>query len=110
MGFHPKVNIKDLCHFCLGRSPMFAHLSATLEGLTTIRSSNSVEKVTEEFFDCQDHQSEAWYLVISASRWFSIRLEALLVVFISFSIFAPFIINEFSSKCLFHIISNVYVF
>ena len=76
---------------------MFAHLSATLDGLTTIRSSNSVDKVTEEFFDCQDHQSEAWYLVICTSRWFGLRLEALLLLFVSMSIFAPFIIKEFSS-------------
>jgi len=78
------------------RSPMFSHLSATLDGLTTIRSSNSVEKVTEEFYECQDHQSEAWYLFICIIRWFALRLEALLLIFVTISIFGPFIIKEFS--------------
>ena len=80
---------------------MFSHLSATLDGLTTIRSSNSVEKVTEEFCECQDHQSEAWYLFICIIRWFSLRLEALLLIFVTISIFGPFIIKEFSGMLVF---------
>ena len=84
---------------------MFTHLSATLDGLTTIRSSNSVEKVTEEFFECQDHQSEAWHLFICTTRWFSLRLEALLLIFVTISIFAPFIIKEFSGIFVFLLIS-----
>lgn len=79
---------------------MFAHLSATIDGLTTIKSSNSVEKVTEEFFDCQDHQSEAWYLFLCTARWFSIRLEMLLLMFISIVIFAPFVLKEFTGTAL----------
>ena len=79
---------------------MFAHLSATLDGLTTIRSSGSVDKVTEEFLECQDHQSDGWFLFISSSRWFSIRLEAILLLFIGFAVFAPMIIQNFASKCI----------
>ncbi|XP_065071380.1 ATP-binding cassette sub-family C member 4-like isoform X2 [Rhopilema esculentum] len=81
----------------ISRSPMFAHLSATLEGLTTIRSSGSVDKVTEEFLECQDHQSDGWFLFISSSRWFSIRLEAILLLFIGFTVFAPMIIQHFAT-------------
>lgn len=80
------------------RSPMFAHLSATLDGLPTIRASNKVDKIVEEFSECQDHQSGGWFLFISTARWFSMRLEVILIIFVAAAVFAPLILIQYISK------------
>ena len=84
--------------FISARSPMFAHLSATLEGLPTIRASSKVDKIVEEFFECQDHQSDGWFLFISTARWFSMRLEIILIIFVAAAVFAPLVLIQYISK------------
>ena len=77
---------------------MFAHLSSTLEGLPTIRAFKTVDIVTKEFFDCQDHQADGWYMFLSTSRWFGQRLDVLVVIFVIFAVFAPLVLDQYTSK------------
>ncbi|KAK3605631.1 hypothetical protein CHS0354_027297 [Potamilus streckersoni] len=70
------------------RSPVFSHLSASLQGLHTIRAFNMQEKFVEEFDNHQDLHSESWFLFLTSSRWLAIRLDwlcALFVTAVSFS-------------------------
>ncbi|XP_053404593.1 ATP-binding cassette sub-family C member 4-like isoform X3 [Mercenaria mercenaria] len=65
------------------RSPVFSHLSATLQGLHTIRAFGVQEKFTEEF-DChQDLHTESWFLFLSSSRWLAVRLDWLCAMFVT---------------------------
>jgi len=64
------------------RSPIFSHLSNTLEGLTTVRAFNMQEKFENKFHQMQDLHSATWFLFISSSRWFGQRLDSLCVIFI----------------------------
>jgi ATP-binding cassette subfamily C (CFTR/MRP) protein 4 len=65
------------------RSPVFSHLSATLQGLHTIRAFGAEGKFTEEF-DChQDLHTESWFLFLSSSRWLAIRLDWLCAIFVT---------------------------
>ena len=75
---------------------MFAHFSETLEGLPTIRASKAVDLVTKEFYECQDHQSDGWYLYFSATRWFGQRLDAVVIILITVSIYGPIIVVEYA--------------
>ena len=77
---------------------MFAHLSETLEGLPTIRASQAVNVVIKEFYKCQDHQSDGWYLFVNTSKWFGQRLDIIVLIFVVVAIYAPIIAAEFSSK------------
>ena len=65
------------------RSPVFSHLSVSLQGLHTIRAYKSENIFTEEFHKHQDLHTEAWGLFLSSSRWFAIRLDWLCAFFVS---------------------------
>ncbi|CAL1541619.1 unnamed protein product [Lymnaea stagnalis] len=65
------------------RSPVFSYLSATLQGLHTIRSMSMEEKFMEEFDAYQDKHSEAWFLFLATSRWLAVRLDWLCAMFVT---------------------------
>nr|XP_012230327.1 PREDICTED: probable multidrug resistance-associated protein lethal(2)03659 isoform X1 [Linepithema humile]XP_012230329.1 PREDICTED: probable multidrug resistance-associated protein lethal(2)03659 isoform X1 [Linepithema humile]XP_012230330.1 PREDICTED: probable multidrug resistance-associated protein lethal(2)03659 isoform X1 [Linepithema humile] len=64
------------------RSPVFAHLSATLQGLPTIRAFDAGDILTKEFDRHQDLHSSAWYIFIASSRAFGLWLDVFCVVYI----------------------------
>ncbi|XP_044598198.1 probable multidrug resistance-associated protein lethal(2)03659 [Cotesia glomerata] len=64
------------------RSPVFSHLSATLQGLSTIRSFNAEEILIKEFDNHQDLHSSAWYIYIASSRAFGFWLDLVCLVYI----------------------------
>ncbi|XP_012525065.2 probable multidrug resistance-associated protein lethal(2)03659 isoform X2 [Monomorium pharaonis] len=65
------------------RSPVFAHLSATLQGLPTIRAFGAQTILTKEFDNHQDLHSSAWYIFIASSRAFGFWLDVFCVVYIT---------------------------
>ncbi|XP_014296337.1 probable multidrug resistance-associated protein lethal(2)03659 [Microplitis demolitor] len=65
------------------RSPVFNHLSATLQGLPTIRSFNAEEVLTKEFDHHQDLHSSAWYIFIASSRAFGFWLDIFCLIYIA---------------------------
>ncbi|GFS27775.1 multidrug resistance-associated protein 4 [Elysia marginata] len=65
------------------RSPVFSHLSATLQGLHTIRAMHMEQRLTAEFDAHQDLHTEAWFLYLTTSRWLGIRIDFVSVVFIA---------------------------
>uniref|UniRef100_A0A8C8ZXR7 Multidrug resistance-associated protein 4 n=1 Tax=Prolemur simus TaxID=1328070 RepID=A0A8C8ZXR7_PROSS len=64
------------------RSPVFSHLSSSLQGLWTIRAYKSEERFQELFDAHQDLHSEAWFLFLTTSRWFAVRLDAICALFV----------------------------
>ncbi|XP_052217717.1 ATP-binding cassette sub-family C member 4-like isoform X4 [Dreissena polymorpha] len=65
------------------RSPVFSHLSASLQGLHTIRAFSVQGKFIEEFDNHQDLHTEAWFLFLTTSRWLAIRLDWLCAMFVA---------------------------
>lgn len=65
------------------RSPVFSHLSASLQGLHTIRAFGVQDKFKEEFDNHQNLHTEAWFLFLATSRWFAIRLDWMCVIFVT---------------------------
>ncbi|KAF5303190.1 hypothetical protein FQA39_LY10103 [Lamprigera yunnana] len=72
------------------RSPIFNHLTASINGLTTIRAFSAQNTLIAEFCRHQDHHSSAWYLFISASRAFGFWLDIICNTFV-FSIVISFL-------------------
>ncbi|XP_053420105.1 ATP-binding cassette sub-family C member 4-like isoform X7 [Nycticebus coucang] len=64
------------------RSPVFSHLSSSLQGLWTIRAYKAEERLQELFDAHQDLHSEAWFLFLTTSRWFAVRLDAICTIFV----------------------------
>lgn len=65
------------------RSPIYSHLGASLNGLTTIRAFGAQQTLTKEFDKIQDMHSSAFYLFISTSRAFGFWLDLFCVIYIA---------------------------
>ncbi|XP_066157428.1 ATP-binding cassette sub-family C member 4-like isoform X2 [Euwallacea fornicatus] len=66
----------------ISRSPVFAHLNATLRGLSTIRINKAEKTLVKEFDRLQDIHSSAWFMFLYTSRAFSLWLDWITVLFI----------------------------
>ena len=80
------------------RSPVFSHLSASLQGLQTIRAFSVQNKFIEEFDNHQNLHTEAWFLFLATSRWLAIRLDWLCAMFVTAVSFCSVFAAE--SKCI----------
>ncbi|XP_063223953.1 ATP-binding cassette sub-family C member 4-like isoform X2 [Bacillus rossius redtenbacheri] len=64
------------------RSPVFSHLSASINGLTTIRSCKAQDMVCKEFDDYQDRHTSAWNLFLNSNAAFGVWVDNFSNVFI----------------------------
>nr|XP_015835527.1 PREDICTED: multidrug resistance-associated protein 4 [Tribolium castaneum] len=65
------------------RSPMFSHLTASLQGLATIRAFNAENVLQQEFDNIQNHHSAALYMYIACSRTFSFWLDVNCIIYVA---------------------------
>ncbi|XP_061827424.1 ATP-binding cassette sub-family C member 4-like isoform X3 [Nerophis lumbriciformis] len=76
------------------RSPVFSHLSSSLQGLSTIRAFRVQEWFQKMFDDYQDLHSEAWFLFLTTSRWLAIRLDGICSIFVAVTAFGCLYFRE----------------
>ena len=67
----------------VAKSPVFSHLSTSLHGLTTIRAFSAQPLLRAEFDRFQDLHTSAWFTFISATRWFGVWLDWIVVVYLA---------------------------
>ncbi|EFA03657.2 probable multidrug resistance-associated protein lethal(2)03659 [Tribolium castaneum] len=65
------------------RSPVFSHLSQSLQGLSTIRAFNAQETLRLEFDNHQDLHSSTYHMFIATSRTFAFWLDINCILYIS---------------------------
>ncbi|XP_049948143.1 ATP-binding cassette sub-family C member 4-like [Schistocerca serialis cubense] len=65
------------------RSPVFSHLSDTLNGLATIRASGIQDIVRKEFDSHQDRHTSAWFLYVTNGSALGIWLDFLSSIFVT---------------------------
>lgn len=78
------------------KSPVFSHVNATFNGLTTIRSHGDVIKtrLIQEFDRYQDEHSSAWSLTIITSVAFGMFVEIILVLLNALIAFGLVLLNS----------------
>ncbi|XP_028320649.1 multidrug resistance-associated protein 4-like isoform X2 [Gouania willdenowi] len=76
------------------RSPVFSHLSASLQGLWTIRAFRAQQRLQRTFDDHQDLHSKAWFLFLMTSRWFALRLDTICSVFVTLTAFGCILLRQ----------------
>uniref|UniRef100_A0A674EUQ5 Cystic fibrosis transmembrane conductance regulator n=1 Tax=Salmo trutta TaxID=8032 RepID=A0A674EUQ5_SALTR len=76
------------------RSPVFSHLSSSLQGLWTIRAFRAEERFQNTFDAYQDLHSESWFLFLVTSRWFAVRLDGMCAVFVTITAFGCLLLRD----------------
>ncbi|KAI3366042.1 hypothetical protein L3Q82_009871, partial [Scortum barcoo] len=76
------------------RSPVFSHLSSSLQGLWTIRAFGAEERFQKAFDAYQDLHSEAWFLFLTTSRWFAVRLDGICSIFVTITTFGCLLLRN----------------
>lgn len=65
------------------RSPVFSHLAASLNGITTIRAFKVEPQFEKKFDRYQDVHTSAWFLFVASSRWLGLTMDCLSLGYIS---------------------------
>nr|CAD7455364.1 unnamed protein product [Timema tahoe] len=76
------------------KSPVFTHLNATLQGLSTIRAYKAQDILRNEFDKHQDLHSSAYFLFIGTSVTFGFYLDLFSLIFISLVTFSFLLMEE----------------
>ena len=76
------------------RSPIYSHLSSTLEGIHVIRAFRAEDRFLSSFYGYQDDQTSAQFLYLSATRWLALRLDWVVSLYFSGCILAAFLIPD----------------
>ncbi|XP_076648329.1 ATP-binding cassette sub-family C member 4 [Halictus rubicundus] len=76
------------------RSPVFTHLNATLNGLTTIRAYCAQEILKKEFDKLQDVHTSTFYMYVVASTAFGFSLDIFCLVFTSLVTFSFLLLQQ----------------
>ncbi|XP_051568184.1 ATP-binding cassette sub-family C member 4-like [Myxocyprinus asiaticus] len=76
------------------RSPVFSHLSSSLQGLWTIRAFKAQERFQQMFDAHQDLHSEAWFLFLTTSRWLAVRLDGMCSIFVTITAFGCLLLKD----------------
>ncbi|KAK0168435.1 hypothetical protein PV327_002235 [Microctonus hyperodae] len=82
----------------VARSPIYSHFSATLQGLTTVRSFKADKILIEEFDRHQDFHSGVWFIFLGMSQGFGIWLDLICVIYILLVTMSFLIIQDDTSS------------
>ena len=78
----------------LARSPIFAMLSESLNGISTIRANSALKYFRAKFEAAQDAHSRAFFAFIASSRWAGFRMDSLMFLFWAFVSFLSVLFQQ----------------
>ena len=67
--------IIKLNYILSARSPLYSHISATIQGLSSIRAFHEEKRFLNKFHYYQNEHTKAWFMKIAVSRWFGMRID-----------------------------------
>lgn len=70
------------------RSPVFSHINATIQGISTLRTFNAQSVLHKEYNHCQDRNTAALYLICGTTRAFALWLDMICIAYIAFVTFS----------------------
>eukprot|EP00549_Striatella_unipunctata_P000446 CAMPEP_0118676036 /NCGR_PEP_ID=MMETSP0800-20121206/1807_1 /TAXON_ID=210618 ORGANISM="Striatella unipunctata, Strain CCMP2910" /NCGR_SAMPLE_ID=MMETSP0800 /ASSEMBLY_ACC=CAM_ASM_000638 /LENGTH=946 /DNA_ID=CAMNT_0006571471 /DNA_START=562 /DNA_END=3402 /DNA_ORIENTATION=- len=79
----------------LARSPIYAMISESLNGIATIRANGALDFFRVRFQVLQDNHSRAFFCFIASSRWLGYRMDAIMTVLIIVSCFLAVICKHY---------------
>ena len=85
----------------LARSPVYSHVSTTLNGLSSIRAFGTQNEFEEQFYRYQDDHSATWFIFLCAARALGLLMDWL---FICYIVIITVVIMTFNESKTYHII------
>ncbi|XP_070655997.1 ATP-binding cassette sub-family C member 4-like isoform X2 [Bos indicus] len=79
---------------CTTWSLVFSHLASCLRGLWTIRACKAEQGFQKLFDTYQDFHSEAWFLLLTTSRWLAVYLDVTCAIFVTVVAFGALTLVE----------------
>ncbi|XP_061382806.1 ATP-binding cassette subfamily C member 4 isoform X2 [Danaus plexippus] len=76
------------------RSPVFSHMSATLNGISTIRSSGAQQRLIQEFDHFQDIHTSTWSSYLASGVTLGFWLDFICVIYLAIVIVAFLVIDS----------------
>ncbi|XP_059612035.1 ATP-binding cassette sub-family C member 4-like [Phlebotomus argentipes] len=76
------------------RSPVYAHMNFTIQGLSTIRALKAERVLEAEFSYHNDFNSSAWYMFLACSQSFTFWLDLACVLYISIVVLSFLILDN----------------
>eukprot|EP01125_Pyxidicula_operculata_P020167 TRINITY_DN73_c2_g1_i1.p1 TRINITY_DN73_c2_g1~~TRINITY_DN73_c2_g1_i1.p1 ORF type:complete len:1092 (+),score=213.81 TRINITY_DN73_c2_g1_i1:119-3394(+) len=81
-------------------SPIMAHLSASLKGVSSIRAYGSVDRFTEQYRDMLNRQFAVAYAAEVGSRWIGLRMDALAILIVSITAMVSMLTRDVISPAI----------
>jgi len=78
----------------MNRNPLYSHISATIQGLTTIRAYSAEDRFRHMYHVYQDDHTATWFLFQAGSRWLGSRLDFMCAMFIVVVAITPLLMAE----------------
>ncbi|CAF3698029.1 unnamed protein product [Rotaria sp. Silwood1] len=72
----------------LTRSPIYSHLSSSIQGVIMIRSYGAQQICIQEFSHCLDEHTRVYSIMLAMTRWSALRIESVVAAFIGFLVFS----------------------
>ncbi|XP_071947871.1 ATP-binding cassette sub-family C member 4-like [Antedon mediterranea] len=76
------------------RSPVFAQVTQTMDGLITLRSYKMQQHFLDNFYLVQDSHSEVWFIYLAVTRVFSVWLYCMINLFMIFTSFGSILAED----------------
>ena len=67
------------------RSPIYSHLTATVQGLATLHAYDKMDDFNEIFKGHVDNNTRPFFMFFASSRWLAVRLDMLTIVLVTLS-------------------------
>jgi len=78
----------------LARSPIFAMMSESLSGISTIRANGAESYISKQFEKYHDAHSRAFWGFLSCSRWVGFRMDSIMFICTSSACFVAVLFSE----------------
>ncbi|XP_068702097.1 ATP-binding cassette sub-family C member 4-like isoform X3 [Montipora foliosa] len=78
----------------MNRNPFYSHISATIQGLTTIRAYSAEDRFRDMYHVFLDDHSASWLLFETGARWLGCRLDFVCSVFAVVAVFTALLMAE----------------
>lgn len=65
------------------RSPIYSHLTATVQGLSTLHAYNKMPEFNADFKNYLDKNTRPFFMFFCSQRWLAVRLDMLTIAIVS---------------------------